>query len=138
MNIVLDANVLFSALIKDSTTRRMIIEYEGLFLFPAYIFEELEGHKTELLKKSGMSKDEFNKLLSMLLRKVSIVSNEVLTPYQKEAYTAVKDIDPDDVIFIACILACPNSILWSDDKKLKNLKKTTVLNTKEIINLLSS
>jgi len=35
MNIVLDANVLFSALIKDSTTRRIILEYDGALLFPA-------------------------------------------------------------------------------------------------------
>ena len=74
----------------------------------------------------------------MLLQKVSIVPNEVLIPYRKEAYEAVKGIDPDDAIFIACMLAYPNSILWSDDKKLKKLKQTTVLNTKEIIDILSS
>ena len=62
---------------------------------------------------------------------------EVLAPHRRKAYEAVKDIDPDDVIFIACTLAYPNSILWSDDKKLKNLKNITILNTKEIIDLLA-
>jgi predicted nucleic acid-binding protein len=137
MNIVLDANILFSALIKDSTTRRMILEYDGPFLFPAYIFEELEKHKTELIRKSCLTKDEFNQLLSMLLKKVSVVPNEVLYPFRKEAYEAVKDIDPDDVLFVACVLAYPNSVLWSDDKKLKKLMQITVFNTKEILNLLA-
>jgi len=137
MNIVLDANILFSALIRDSTTRRMILEYDDRFLFPTYIFEELEKHKAELIRKSCLNEDEFNQLLSMLLRKVSVVPNEVLYPCQKEAYEAVKDIDRDDVLFVACVLAYPNSILWSDDKKLKKIKHVTVLNTKEIIDLLA-
>lgn len=61
---------------------------------------------------------------------------ESSTPHRKEAFEAVKDIDPDDAIFIACALAYPNSILWSDDKKLKKQKTVTVLNTKEIIKTL--
>jgi len=41
MEIILDSNILFSALIKDSYIRQIILEYEGYFLFPTYIFEEL-------------------------------------------------------------------------------------------------
>jgi len=44
MSIVLDANILFSALIKDSLTRKIILEYDGLFLFPEIIFEEMKKH----------------------------------------------------------------------------------------------
>jgi len=33
MKIVIDSNILFSALIKDSTTRRLILEYEEPFSF---------------------------------------------------------------------------------------------------------
>jgi predicted nucleic acid-binding protein len=135
MDIVLDANILFSALIRDSTTRRIILEYEGIFLFPVYIFDELKEHKTELLRKSNLGEEEFNHLLNMLLRKVYIVPNEALYPRRKEAYEAVKDIDPDDAVFVACVLAYPGSILWSDDKKLKNLSSITVLNTKDLIDL---
>jgi len=50
----------------------------------------------------------------------------------------VKDIDPDDAVFVACILAHPNSILWSDDKKLKKLKNITVRNTQEIMHTLDT
>ena len=84
MNIIIDSNVLFSALIKDSITRRIILDYEGHFLFPSFIFEELEKHKEELLKKSKMNTRDFNLLLSLLLRKVMIVPTEVLFPYKKK------------------------------------------------------
>ncbi|MBU0536038.1 MAG: PIN domain-containing protein [Nanoarchaeota archaeon] len=133
MNIIIDSNVLFSALIRDSTTRRMIFEYKGLFLFPMFIFEELENHKAELSQKSGLTEADFERLLELLLEKVSIVPNEVLYPCRKEAFEIVKEIDPDDVIFIACALAYPGSILWSDDKRLKRVKRINVLNTKEIM-----
>ncbi len=136
MNIIIDTNELFSALIKESITRKIILEYDGFFLFPSFIFEEMQKHKIELLKKSRMSGEDFSKLLQLILKKVVIVPNEVLIPYRKEAFEIVKDIDPDDVLFVACALAYPNSIIWSNDRKLKKQSGVKVLNTKEIIKLL--
>ena len=138
MNIVIDSNILFSALIKDSVTRRMILEYDGFFLFPSFIFEELEKHKVELLKKSGMKRKNFETLLNLLLQKVLIVSTDVLFRYKTQAYELVKDIDPDDILFIACALAYPGSIIWSDDKKLKQQHKINIINTTEMYSLIYS
>ena len=121
MNIILDSNVLFSALIKDSVTRELILEYDGCFLFPAFIFEEMDKHKQELMDKSGMEKDDFNSLLQLLLSRVLIIPSTRLLPFRAEAVGIVKDIDINDSIFIACALANDDSILWSDDKKLKKL-----------------
>lgn len=50
MNIVIDSNIIFSALIKDSIKRSLILRYEGSFLFPSFIFEELEKYKSYLMK----------------------------------------------------------------------------------------
>lgn len=136
MNIIIDSNILFSALIKDSTTRQIILKYDNLFLFPEYIFEEMERHQQELFEKSQMNKKDFSQLLQIVLKKVIIVPNESLINYRKEALEIIKDIDKDDTIFIGCALAYPNSIIWSDDKKLKLQNKIKVLNTKEIIKLL--
>lgn len=138
MKIVLDSNVLFSALIKDSTTRRLILEYDDFFLFSSYIFEEMEEHKDELLEKSKMSKEDFDKLLEILLKKVLIVPEEVLKSYKNEAVEIVKDIDKDDAVFIACALANPESVIWSDDKKLKKQSKIKILNSTEMMNYLST
>ena len=136
MKIIIDSNILFSALIKDSLTRRMILEYNGYFLFPYFIFEEMEKHKGELLKKSEMSAKDFNLLLNLLLKKVMIVPTEVLFQYRKEAYEIIKDIDPDDTIFIACALAYPDSVIWSDDKKLKQQTHVRIINTAEMYEIL--
>ena len=78
------------SLIKDSTTRRIVLEYDGLFLFPSFIFIEMERHRYELLKKSGMAEKDLSKLLQLILKKVVIIPNEVLAPYKREAYEIVK------------------------------------------------
>lgn len=132
MNIVIDSNVFFSALIRDSYTRKLILKYDGFLLFPSFIFEEMKKHKKELMKKTKLPEKDFNELLELILRRVLIVPNEALYKYRKEAMKIVKDIDSDDEIFIACALAYPDCVLWSDDKKLKKQPKVKVVNTGEI------
>ena len=132
MNIIIDSNVLFSALIKNSWTRTTILNYNGFFLFPDFIFDEINKHKAELIKKSGMKKREFETLLNIIIEKVIIIPSTAFYPFQKKAMNIVKEIDPDDVIFIACALAFPDAIIWSDDKQLKNQNKIKVLNSNEI------
>jgi predicted nucleic acid-binding protein len=113
----------------------MILLFTGTFLFPSFIFDEVEKHKEELLKKSEMGTRQFETLLSIILQKVQIVPTDILRPYEEKAYDAVKDIDPDDTLFIACALAYPGSILWSDDKKLIQQSVVPIINTTEMYRL---
>lgn len=136
MNIVIDSNILFSALIKDSTTRKIILDYDGFFLFPSYIFIEMEKHIDELLEKSKMNRADFDNLLHMVLKKVLVVPASVMKQYRDEALGIVKDIDINDALFVACALAHQESMIWSDDKKLKNQSRIKILNTKEMIEYL--
>ena len=96
----------------------------------------MQKHKGELVKKSGMKLTDFNKLLELILKKVLIVPSSTLYEHREEALKIVKGIDINDVIFIACSLANPDSILWSDDRKLKKQSKVKVLNTDEIRKIL--
>ena len=136
MNIVIDSNVLFSALIRNSSTRRLILEHDGTFLFPEQILQEFHKHKEELLTKSKIPPESFETLLNLLLSKVLIVHENTLEQHKTQAKQIVKDIDPDDAMFIACALAHPQSILWTDDRKLKEQEAVPVMNTKEMIRYL--
>ena len=136
MIIVLDTNVFISALVKDSITRRLIVENKNILLFPENIFQEIREHKEEIIKKTGLSQEDYDKLISKILKYVYIVPKELVIFRKDQAYEIVKDIDVDDVLFFATALIFKNSIIWSDDKKLKNQNKFKVLNTKEIKKLL--
>ncbi len=136
MRIVIDSNILFSALIKNSKTRKLILEYEGFFLFPEHIFIELQKHKQELIEKSKMNEPDFDKLLFLILRRVIIVPSKRLDLFKEEAIQIMKNIDIDDAIFIACALTYDNSVIWSDDKALKKQNKVKILNTHEVVKIL--
>jgi predicted nucleic acid-binding protein len=136
MIFVIDTNVLFSALIKDSTTRKLILEYDGFFMFPSYIFEELEIHKHELLDKSGLEESEYGLLIEQLSCKMRVVPQKELIHKGELALNMVKDIDIRDAAFVACALANPGSAIWSDDKALKRLKGIKVFNTQEILQMI--
>ena len=60
MDLVIDANVLFSVLIKSGKTEELLFE-EDLHIFaPEFIFEELEKYKDLILEKTERSKEEFD------------------------------------------------------------------------------
>jgi predicted nucleic acid-binding protein len=135
MIVVIDTNILFSALIRDSTVRKLILDYEDAFLIPYYIFEELLIHRDQILTKSGIGKAEFDDLLMELLSKVSIVTYEELIDCSEAAIALTNGIDLKDAPFVACALAFPGSVIWSDDKALKRIRKIRVLSTEEMISL---
>lgn len=137
MKIVVDANILFSALIKDSTTRELILKYDDKFLIPNYVFLEIEKYKEDILRKSEMNFKEFNDLFNLIIEKTVVVPTETFRVYVKEAQDLIGEHSPEDIVYIACALAFFDCILWSNDKKLKRQDKINVFNTEEIMKILN-
>ncbi|HLC58450.1 MAG TPA: PIN domain-containing protein [Candidatus Nanoarchaeia archaeon] len=133
MTIVVDSNIIFAALIKDSTVRKIIYQINNSFVIPEIVLEEIRNYKKEILEKSGLSEKYFEEALGLILKCIRIIPNEQIHNYKTEAWNLIKDHSPEDVMFIACALAFEDSILWSDDKKLKRQNKIKVLNTSELI-----
>ena len=73
MNMVVDANVLFAALIKESYNYNLFFNDKFNFYTSEYIFLEFEKHKEEILRKTSRTTEEFYKLLEILKRKIIIV-----------------------------------------------------------------
>ena len=58
MDLVIDANVLFSALIKESFSYNLLFSGKFHLFTPEYIFTELEKHKEELMNKTERTTEE--------------------------------------------------------------------------------
>ena len=129
MDLVIDANVLFSALIKDSFAYNLLFSGSFHLFTPEYIFTELENHKEEILNKTERTDEEFFRLLETLKRRVIIVPLEELIPYVKEAERLTPD--PDDMAYLALALKL-NCAIWTNDKKLKEQDQIKVYNTHEL------
>mgnify|MGYP001603034803 CR=1 FL=1 len=134
MNIVIDTNVFISALMKEGITRDLIVNSQDNLLTPEFGFSEIKKYKQEILEKSGLTDNEFEELLIDLLRYVKIVGTEDIFHCKKQADEIMKDIDPDDVIFIATALAC-NALIWSDDEHFQKQNTIKVLKTKDLVDL---
>lgn len=137
MKVILDTNIVISALIKNSTTRKIIVGSNFDFYYPEESFLEIRKYKQLILEKSGMSESEFNELLSLLLTRITIVPLESIQTKLKEASEIFKKVDPDDFIFIATALSIENSIIWSNDSDFDRQDKIVNFKTKDIIDLLS-
>lgn len=130
MDLVVDANVLFAALIKDSFSYNILFS-DTLHLFtPEYIFTEFEKHKEEILEKTERTADDFWRVLEILKRGIALVPFEELIEYVKEA----EDIspDPDDVAYFALALKMKCAI-WSNDKELKKQNRVKIYHTHELV-----
>ena len=55
--------------------------------------QEIEKHKGELLRKSGLDYESFDYLLDHIFDKINVADREVLEPFRKRAIEILKDID---------------------------------------------
>ena len=130
MDLVVDDNVIFAALIKEDSFAYTLLFSDAFHIFtPEYIFTELEKHKDELLEKTERTTEEFFRLVETLKRRINIIPLEELVLYVEEAEKLTPD--PDDMAYFALALKL-NCAIWSNDKKLKEQDKIEVYNTHEL------
>ncbi len=132
MKLVLDTNVLFSALIAGGKTRKIIITENQNLYAPEYTFIELENHQGMIEKKTKLDESDLQLLLNILLEEINIVPKPEFENQLPEAEKIIGEIDPDDVPFLALALHL-NADLWSDDKHFQNQKKVNVWKTSQLI-----
>ena len=133
MLVVIDANVICSALLAKGKTADIIFSGKIEPIAPELLFVELEKHKNELLNKSKLSKEDFNILLSLLKNKIRIVSSDEFKEYLSKANILLNGHEKDtEYVALALKYNCP---LWSKEKLLKKLKDIKVLDANEIMDL---
>jgi putative PIN family toxin of toxin-antitoxin system len=134
MKIVIDSNILFSALISPRGSNAKLVFLGELELFaPQDIFTELREHEQELKEKVAISEEEFELLILLFSSRISLVNYSEWLSHLNEADEFCPD--KDDIAFFALCLA-KEIPLWSNDKKLKKQNAVKVYNTQEIIQLL--
>jgi predicted nucleic acid-binding protein len=133
MNIIIDSNIFIAALLKNGKIRDLIVNSSFDLLLPEVIYEEIREHKQELIEKSGLNENEFNSLSQIISQYVKIVPSIIAKPYKKQAEEIIKNVDEDDIPFIATSLACNSCPIWTDDTDFKKQNKIRVITTKEMI-----
>jgi predicted nucleic acid-binding protein len=132
MRLLVDSNIIFAALIRDSAVRHLFQHIDAELFMLSINLEEIQEHKSELLMKSRFSEGAFAVLLDTLASKCHILDDNVLLKKMDDAERIMDPIDPDDTPFIAAALAIGASI-WSDDAHFKKQDEVRVFTTKELI-----
>ncbi len=130
MPFVVDANILFSALIKDGATAEILVNNLGFLYAPEFIFEEFYKHKEEILKKTKRTPAEFDSLFGSMMELIIVVPLDEYKHMLKKAEEISPD--PNDVPYFALALKLEIP-LWSNDKKLKKQNQLRVYNTEELV-----
>jgi len=133
MKIVLDVNIILSALIRDSITREIILNSLFEFYFPEPSLHKIRKYKNYILEKSGLADDGYGKLMETLFKYIRLVPTEEIEKNWDEAKKIMEHIDEEDVVFIATALSLKDSIIWSDDRHFERQDKVKVLKTADMV-----
>ncbi|MBU1976081.1 MAG: hypothetical protein KKG59_06785 [Nanoarchaeota archaeon] len=129
LTLVIDANVLFAALIRDGLTRRTLPIKRLVLFSPDFSLEEFDKYNLLIQEKTGCDPKELYELLNSFRKYIRVVPQNEFIDYLTEASRFCPD--PNDIRYFALAikLNCP---LWSNDKKLKEQDRIAVYNTQEL------
>ena len=66
MRLVVDGNILFAALIKESLTAELLLSDKLTLFAPEFLFDEFAKYEQYILEKTKRSKTEFTQFLDIL------------------------------------------------------------------------
>lgn len=142
MRIVVDTNIIFSAILNsNSLIGDLVFNSHSQFEFYScgYMRYEIHNHWKKLKKISKLSEEQLQIAYALVLSRLKFINEEII-PLEiwKKAEQITKDVDIDDIDFVA-LSAFLDAKLWTGDKILyKGLRKIgfkDVLNTAELLSL---
>lgn len=124
MKIIVDTNIVFSAIINtNGRIGDLLFNSSGIFEFYSvhYLRTEISRHHSKLVQISGLTSLQIQESATRIMSNISFVEDQLI-PFEiwQESIPVVKDVDMDDVAFIALSKYLKGSIVWSGNKKLIN------------------
>lgn len=103
MKIVVDANLIFSALIpRASRIRETFFRETNAFYCPVFVFTELFKYKEKIFKSSKLSESEILNFLHKETERIHFVNEGLVTLESKQqAYDLCHDVDGKDIPYVA-------------------------------------
>lgn len=142
MRVVLDSNIVFSAMLNQkSSIGDIILNSQDAFTFYAceYLREEIRDHKDKVLKITGYTEREYAEVEFLVYKQITFFSESTI-PFEfwQKAAGFVRETDMQDITFVALSLFLDIK-LWTGDKALiSGLAKKgfpNVITTQEVLQI---
>lgn len=114
MRVIVDANRIMSSILKDGSTRRVLLDATSELFAPTYLRVEIDTWRMELSRRTGLTTDQFDALLDLLLGRISWVADADIAELIPRARAALSD--PKDAPYLAAALAIGADAIWSEDR----------------------
>ena len=132
----MDANVLCSALLAKGRTAELLFSPQLQPIAPELLLNELERHKSELLKKTKLSEPDFDELIALFQKRIRVIPAEEFKDFLPKANKLLKEHTKDtEYVALALKYSCP---LWSKEKILRTLPGVKALTADEVARLLDA
>ena len=117
MRVVVDSNIIFSALISGKEVYLDLFKQNDVYI-PDIVFSELNRYELRLIQKTKLRQSKFKNFIRMLFEEVIVIPKFAISEENwQKAYKICKDIDEKDTPFVALSLELQIP-LWTNDKKL--------------------
>jgi predicted nucleic acid-binding protein len=120
---ILDTNILMSILISGKSSYKPIVMFNR-FVTIDYIFNEIDEYKDTIFNKSKLERNQLIEYTNQILSKITVLPRYVISKENIEKATDLtKDIDFNDIWFIALSLEYNLTLLTRDEKLFKGMRK---------------
>lgn len=133
MRLIIDTNSIIAALVKDSTSRKIVLNPKFKFYCTEHVFKEIEEHFEEITKKTK-NVEKTKELLELIKKSLSTIDEGLVVEHISKADKLIRD--KEDIPLIALALAIPNQGIWTSDKDFLEQQKIKIWTTKELLELI--
>ncbi len=136
MRLVIDSNRIMAGVLKDSTSRELIICGRFEFYSPDQLVIEIKKYEDYLMEKGRLEHGQFDTILDVLLDNIILVPYEEFRDESGDAIEIMKDIDVKDAPFLAVGMALGLDGIWTEDKHFQGQDRLKVYPTRDMMNML--
>jgi putative PIN family toxin of toxin-antitoxin system len=136
MKLVVDTNIVVSALIRDSATRKILLDPRISAYVPEHFLGEIEEHRDHIIRKSGLNEKELETILDSVISRLTIVPTEDFLEFMSKAFNVMKGIDEDDAPFIALAISFENDGIWTNDEHFARQRLVPVWKTTDMLKII--
>ncbi len=118
--VVVDTNIFISALIsRNADILRTLTDPNISFVTPNFRVAELFEHSPRIQEKSHIDREDLLKVLTIMIGQVRLIDDAFISIGSwVEARRLTRDVDMDDIAFVALALEL-EATLWTRDERLK-------------------
>ncbi len=134
--IVIDTTCLVASLLRDSSSREIVLCPKFEFTSSDFVIEEIMKYHSVIVERSGSSEVELNRLMGTLFERIDIVPIELHIEEFRFSREILKDIDPKDAPHLAVGMYTHADGIWTEDKHFLRQSYLKVYTTKDLIELI--